>query len=233
MFPCDTWLSVDKPGQRLRRSLNVAHCLISHDTSQLVRKNASRHFFDHHIWLSVGYRANKSMFTRAQRLGVCLATLFLTMIANAMFYQDASDSQSTSAPLFSLGPISITGTHLFNSLMSSIIIFVPLLAIAMLFSRSSPKKNINAEETGAINEETQASALGRKNGMLPYWCAYIAWALVALSVVVATFFTILYAVQWGRKESTDWLIAFLLSFIESVILIQPVQVRHTLYFMLH
>jgi hypothetical protein len=59
---------------------------------------------------------------------------------------------------------------------------------------------------------------------LPHWCVYIAWTLVALSVAASAFFTILYAFSWGGAKSTAWLVAFLLSFIESVILIQPIKV---------
>jgi len=41
---------------------------------------------------------------------------------------------------------------------------------------------------------------------------------------VSAFFTILYSFEWGREKSTAWLTSFLLSFAESVILIQPVKV---------
>ena len=44
-------------------------------------------------------------------------------------------------------------------------------------------------------------------------------------MTVSAFFTILYSFEWGREKSTAWLTSFLLSFAESVILIQPVKVR--------
>ena len=59
---------------------------------------------------------------------------------------------------------------------------------------------------------------------LPYWCNYIAWTIVFLACLVAAFFTILYSMQWGSAKAGDWLKAFLLSFIESLIIIQPVKV---------
>ena len=58
----------------------------------------------------------------------------------------------------------------------------------------------------------------------PWWCIIIAWILVALSVAGAAFFTILYSLQWGKEISTAWLTAFLLSFVQSVILVQPIKV---------
>jgi len=96
--------------------------------------------------------------------------------------------------------------------------------------------------------------------------AYIAWFLVALSILVSAFFTILYSFEcrvrvsghlspnrpykaysfecvvdtylfpnrpykaysfeWGREKSISWLTAFLLSFAESIILIQPLKVTN-------
>jgi len=41
---------------------------------------------------------------------------------------------------------------------------------------------------------------------------------------------ILYSFEWGREKSTAWLTAFLLSFLESVIVIQPVKVTFMLVF---
>jgi len=77
------------------------------------------------------------------------------------------------------------------------------------------------------------------------WCVYIAWFLVALSILVSAFFTILYSFEclvdaylfpnrpykaysfeWGREKSISWLTAFLLSFAESIILIQPLKVTN-------
>ena len=60
---------------------------------------------------------------------------------------------------------------------------------------------------------------------LPWWCIIIAWVLVALSTAGAAFFTILYSFEWGQEKSTAWLTSFLLSFFESVVLIQPLKVR--------
>jgi len=50
--------------------------------------------FDDHLWLSVVRRPNKSKFTRVQRLSMCLSTLFLTMIVNAMFFDTSGDTDN-------------------------------------------------------------------------------------------------------------------------------------------
>ncbi|XP_077991610.1 polycystin-1-like protein 2 [Glandiceps talaboti] len=59
---------------------------------------------------------------------------------------------------------------------------------------------------------------------LPHWCLYIAWVLVFLSSVGSAFFTILYSLEWGHEKATEWLISLLVSFLQDVILMQPIKV---------
>ena len=49
--------------------------------------------------------------------------------------------------------------------------------------------------------------------------------VVFLCVVVSGFFTILYSMEWGKKKSLEWLSTFVLSFFQSVIVVQPVKVQ--------
>src|SRR5690349_789335 len=136
LFSCESWLSRDKG---LRRSLRAAPGQVDPDSSALMRKNIGRRMFDDHAWLSVGYRERKSLFTRAQRLSVCLATLFLCMITNCMFYKSASEETKSSA-IIKIGPIRITGQQLYNSVLSSLIVLPPIILITILFSRAAPGK---------------------------------------------------------------------------------------------
>lgn len=50
-------------------------------------------------------------------------------------------------------------------------------------------------------------------------------AVVFLTIVVSAFFTILYSMQWGRDKSVQWLTTFLLSFVQNVIVVQPIKVQ--------
>lgn len=45
-----------------------------------------------------------------------------------------------------------------------------------------------------------------------------------LSGAVSIFFTLLYSIQWGKETSTDWVIAMVASFFQSVLLLQPLKV---------
>jgi len=223
MFLCDNWLSVNKSDCSIRRTLKPSSAFTAaNNSSALVRSNMFHRAIDDHMWLSVGMRAKPSLFTRAQRLAACMATLFLAMIANCMFFK-SDDEQSLNSEAISIGPMTLTPQQISNSLFSSLIVFPPVLIIAVFFSKSVPK--------GSRSNKT--SATGKKRSgckvQLPFWCAYIAWFLVALSIIVSAFFTILYSFEWGREKSTAWLTSFLLSFAESIVLIQPVKVSQNKY----
>ncbi|KAK7111719.1 hypothetical protein V1264_011307 [Littorina saxatilis] len=64
----------------------------------------------------------------------------------------------------------------------------------------------------------------KKPWSLPHWCIYIAWVVCFLSVVGSAFFTILFSMEWGKEKANEWLITFVMSFFQNVIVIQPVKV---------
>ena len=279
LFNCDRWLAIDKDDGKVDRMLPVSQ-LSDLNQGEMLRNNINRKLFEDHIWLSVGVRKTKSHFTRLQRLSVCLSLLFMTMIANAMWYR--SDDEGGAVQAISIGPISFTITELYTSIVSSLTVVPPILIVTIFFSKSRSWKStkrlndkctlanrINptntAKNCNSLNKETiegndeQYMADATNNDakkqvtndgphcsdldtIVPstyatddddtddvgrtfhWWCSIIAWVLVALSVGGAAFFTILYSLQWGKEKSTAWLTSFLLSFVQSIILIQPVKV---------
>ena len=70
----------------------------------LFRERASKNLTDGHLWFSVIARPPQSRFTRCQRVSCCLCLLFMTMLANAMFYQTGSSS----ANAYTFGPFALT-----------------------------------------------------------------------------------------------------------------------------
>ena len=40
----------------------------------------------------------------------------------------------------------------------------------------------------------------RPRGMLPYWCAYIAWAVTAVCILVCVFFAIMYSLEFDKGK---------------------------------
>jgi len=123
MFICDDWLAVNKSDGSIRRTLKPSNAFTAaNNASALVRSNMFHKAVDGHMWLSVGMRAKPSSFTRAQRLATCMATLFLAMITNCMFFRTA-DEQTLNSEAISLGPITLTPQQISNSLFSSLIVF--------------------------------------------------------------------------------------------------------------
>ena len=223
LFKCDKWLALDEDDGRIERVLRVTSEDDPPTSDTLLSSNVSKSFWNDHLWLSVGYRKSRSSFTRVQRLSCCLAILFVTMVTSAMFYGTGSDDTAQSA--FTIGPISVTIQQLYTSIASSVIIVPPIIVITAFFSKSALKKKKQSQHGqvhDAISDENQSNH-ARK---LPYWCNYIAWLLVALCIACGAFFTILYALQWGKTKSEAWLVTFFLSFFQSLLLVQPIKVRN-------
>ena len=105
VFSCNQWLALNKGDGRTSCTLQVSN-FQTHNQGAMLRDNINRKIFDDHIWLSVGVRKTKSNFTRLQRLSVCLSLLFMTMIANAMWYRTEETNDSTQS--FQFGPITFT-----------------------------------------------------------------------------------------------------------------------------
>ena len=65
------------------------------DFGHLFISTTKHDMFDGHLWLSVVSRPSRSHFTRVQRLACGASLLYLTMIANAMFYRSAENVEGT------------------------------------------------------------------------------------------------------------------------------------------
>ena len=107
-----------------------------HLFSSSVRKKIT----NDHLWVSIFSRPTKSTFTRVQRISCCVCLLFLTMIANCMFFRDASEKEDNVESL-NIGPLSFTMQQLFISIVSTCIVFPPSLFVVTIFKKVKPKKN--------------------------------------------------------------------------------------------
>ncbi|KAK7003184.1 polycystic kidney disease protein 1-like 2 [Biomphalaria glabrata] len=61
-------------------------------------------------------------------------------------------------------------------------------------------------------------------GTWPQQCRYLAWVLVAMTVVVCSFFVILYSMEWGQDVTKEWLTTFILAFLQSLFVVDPFKV---------
>ena len=127
------------------------------DALYLLKSASNRKLTDDHVWLSVFSRPVRSRFTRAQRVTVCAAMLYLCFLANAMFYGNRPGRPSDS--LFEMGPLGVDPYDVRRSiiclrrtsslictlqmsvgLISSAIVFLPVALAILLFKRSRPYK---------------------------------------------------------------------------------------------
>lgn len=93
---------------------------------------------------------------------------------------------------------------------------------------NSEKKVFNWKTLVSIFKKDEDSDYERKKSkkkfLFPYWCIYIAYVLVAVSSLTCGFFCMLYGFTFGKEKSEKWLTSMLVSFFQSVVVIQPFKV---------
>lgn len=189
---------------------------------------------DGHIWFSIVSRPPTSNFTRVQRLSCAQCLLCCTMITSAMFYNMGGQGPSPFA--VHIGSLVIDLKPFVIGLQSSIIIVPVNVLIVQIFRNLRPKqkKPNNKEESDVevkdkenvpeVVSDIQVENQSPPQGKLPYCFIFFAYALCYLASAASIFFTLLYSIQWGKETSTDWVIAMVTSFFQSVLLLQPVKV---------
>ncbi|CAF3946958.1 unnamed protein product [Adineta steineri] len=88
-------------------------------------------------------------------------------------------------------------------------------------SRLTHSKNSNEDDIERIGA---IPSIEDKTRTFPHWTIYIAWGLVTLSILTCSFFIILYSLEWGAKRANEWLITMMLSFGQSILVIDPFKV---------
>ncbi|XP_055955065.1 polycystic kidney disease protein 1-like 2 [Patella vulgata] len=63
-----------------------------------------------------------------------------------------------------------------------------------------------------------------KEGVLPHFCVYIAWVIIFIAAFVSAFFLMLFSMEWGKSLSEEWLTSFFLSFLQSMVVVDPFKV---------
>ncbi|XP_013398432.1 MAM and LDL-receptor class A domain-containing protein 1, partial [Lingula anatina] len=137
-FMGSRWLSATKSDKRTNRLLKSQTEDEFKDFNALFSENASKNFFDDHLWVSIFSRPTTSRFTRVQRLSVSVALLFLGMITNAMFYR--GDDEGSSSSGLQIGPITITFRQIWVGLVGALIVLPPAVIMIEIFRRSRERK---------------------------------------------------------------------------------------------
>ena len=237
-FTCNRWLSSDFDDGKVDRILPASGNGSGPSFPTKFSEHAQYNISEDHIWLSLLMRPQRSNFTRVQRATCALCLLLLTMVSNAMYYKANSPVNPSQVYVgsirFSLSDISIS--------IISILITTPIILIISLLFRKS--KSSRQGSTSASNEiKTRFTKILRKGNVqrpqsiacdefyrtesapLPSATRYFAWILLFLVMAGCVFIMLGYSMTWGRQKSKQWLLAFVLSFVESFLLIDPAKVR--------
>nr|XP_018672665.1 uncharacterized protein LOC100182818 [Ciona intestinalis] len=236
LFFCDDWLAVDESDGSIDRVLPVAGKQQISNFKHLFASSTRKDFSDGHLWFSLISRPTKSRFNRVQRLSSGLAVLLSTMLASAMFFgRDETDGGQQGR--LEIGPISFTIQQLLISIQASFIVLPVNILIVQMFRRTRPKNPPKPEEEEKGSRFSLGSLLDvgeeinpieqpeKKSGFtLPHWTIYFTWSLVFIVSAVSASFVFMYSIDWGAAKSVDWLTSIVLSFTQSVFIIQPAKV---------
>ena len=136
VFMCNRWLAVEFDDGEVLRTLPSAKEDELKSFNHLFYNVTQRDITDNHLWFSVFMRPNLSTFTTVQRLSCCLALLYCTMLANAMFYQLGEESNQSVT--LQLGPITLSVQQLYIGMISGLIVFPINIVIASIFRSIEP-----------------------------------------------------------------------------------------------
>lgn len=236
-FVCERWLAVEEDDGRVDRIIPVASDKELTQFNHLFVSKTVRELGDGHLWFSIIARPPQSVFTRVQRLSVALSLMYCTMITSCMFYNTGGQKEDPTYILY-LGSLKIDLKQMIIGLQSSLIVFPVNLAFMQIFRNIRPD-NANTEKAEDITEgfddvceedemeekeeEKNKNKKKEKKGLHPRWL-WVAWTICALSTIASATFTVFYSLSWGPETANKWMIAFILSFFQSVLLIQPVKV---------
>ncbi|XP_046352099.2 uncharacterized protein LOC124132288 [Haliotis rufescens] len=238
-FLCYQWLSLEEGV--LEKAIPVSSTENMKTFKTMFFEHARHHVTDDHLWVSVLLRPIKSHFSRGQRVGCCFTLLMLTMITNAMFFKTNSVKRHQTSD-FKIGPISFSLRQIYVSFASTIIVAVPVFFIMLLFRKSKLSEKATKDATRLwiphcfrnFNFYKQSKAIEKimairdivddQDGVLPHFCVYISWVFAFICVFLSAFFIMLYSMEWGKDISEEWLMTFIMSFFESLIILDPVKV---------
>lgn len=244
-FLCDKWLAVEQDDGMVERIISVTshQTLTSYD--QLISDHARFNATENHLWLSMIIRPQQSTFTRVQRLTCAYALLFLTMITSCMFFRTDDEVRPNQV---SIGIIKFSLTTLYVSFISILIATVPIFIVTFIFKKSRPKETSNSHDKKKDDGKPFSDVENEKEAEdedvfmddyvnfykeerlpLPHGMVYVGWTILVLAIVSSGFFVILYSMEFGKTKSEEWLSTFVFSFVESLFVLDPINVRTVLF----
>ena len=211
-FPCYRWLGLELEDGSTTLELHSSSVKRSYDFKTEFSNARTYGLANDHLWFSIATKERRDLFTRVQRLTCCCFFLLWIMIVSAMFYfEDLNKTR-----VIHVGPLKLTASELSVSVTTALIAFPPTFVIVFLF-RKSRRLRITEGDTCYDDD-------GRKRFQLPHFCIYVAWFFCIVGSLLASVFTVLYSLQWGKEKSERWLSSVFLSTIEDIFVSQPLKI---------
>ncbi|XP_068673513.1 polycystin-1-like [Montipora foliosa] len=229
-FVCDDWLAVDESDGKVERILYPASKKELTKFNVLFASEVRKNLTDGHIWFSVVARPPRSTFTRVQRLTCCLSVLMCTMVSNAMYYK-VGENQTPQNAIRIMG-FSFSIRQVSIGIVSSVVVFPVNLIIVTIFRKARPKANrytakpqgTRADDVDIEAAEDEKKPVTSKQPGLPHWFVYIAYGLAFVATCASASFVVMYGMEFGPEKSAQWLMSMSISFLQDVLLNQPIKV---------
>ena len=157
-FLADRWLAIDRDEFDCEIQVPVTMPEAPAPTSFLMRQGIFNKLRDDHVFWSVFSRPIRSRFTRTQRTCVSMATLYLGMFANGLWYGNVREYLAD--PLVSLaGMINLSPEEVTAGITSSVIVFGPAILMICLFRKAIPASKRPSRFDKVIQEAAEAGLL--------------------------------------------------------------------------
>lgn len=133
LFICQKWLAVEREDGSIDRVLPVAGEAQKKELKSLAAKQAKTKITDGHLWFSILAKPAHSPFTRYERTTACFVLMYISMLANILYYGVSAEIKSEG---LQIGPVKITLEQIMIGIISNLITFPPTFIIVQLFRRS-------------------------------------------------------------------------------------------------
>lgn len=239
IFHCGRWLSLNHDDGKTERVLPVSTTKHLNSFSNRFSEHAQFNLTDSHLLVSTIIRPESSNFSRVQRVSCFFVLLLLSMISHAMYFKDATDVTPSQVKI---GSLSFSLKDIYVSMIVVLITTPPVMLASAVFKKSAQKVNYlgkvfprrlsTSSQKYASTKSFEphkmnlVSMFETEKPIFPCWTLYLAWVILFLTALASAFFLLLYSLQWGKERSTRWIISFLMSVLESVLVVDPVKVWH-------
>ncbi|XP_059156486.1 polycystin-1-like protein 2 [Physella acuta] len=168
VFIANRWFAVEEDDGQIDRVIPAASREQLGDFSYQFGERSRKNLVDGHLWFSVVARPPQSRFTCLQRVSCCLCLLYVSMLANAMFYRTStSGTGETSSSSFSFGPFSIAPEQIFIGVVSNLIVFPVNFLLIYLFRKARPHHKRPSRIDLAIKEVIENNKQASINDVKP------------------------------------------------------------------